>query len=103
MTSIYRERLKSLLKGMMFRHTPYMISCMEFEDFISSYFEGSLPRAQLRIFELHLKICKECREYLRAYEETIAVGRTAFNDPDAALPGDVPEDLVKAILDARTR
>jgi len=102
-TSSYWEQLRGLLKGMMFKHMPYMISCVEFEDFISSYFEGSLPRAQLRIFELHLKICKECREYLRAYEETIAVGKIVFNDPDAPLPDDVPEDLVKAILDARTK
>ena len=103
MTSSYWKRLRSLMKGMMFRHMPYMISCVEFEDFISSYFEGSLPRAQLRVFQLHLRFCRECREYLQAYQETIEIGRSVFDDPGAQVPGDVPEDLVKAILDARDR
>ncbi len=39
------QNLKGLLKGMMFKHAPFMINCREFEDFISMYFEGSLPRA----------------------------------------------------------
>ena len=97
------QNLKGLLKGMMFKHVPFMINCREFEDFISMYFEGSLPRAQIRVFELHLKVCRECRDYLNAYSEAMEVGRIVFNEPDASVPDDIPEDLVKAILDARTR
>ena len=102
MTQSALQKLKGLLKGMMFKHVPYMISCTEFEDFISMYFEGSLPRAQVRVFELHLKVCRECRDYLTAYQEAMVVGKIVFNEPDASVPDDVPEDLVKAILDART-
>jgi hypothetical protein len=31
----------------------------------------------------------------------VALGKRAFDDDDAAVPADVPEDLVKAILAAR--
>jgi len=103
MTQSALQKLKGLLKGMLFKHVPYMISCVEFDDFISMYFEGSLPGTQVRVFELHLKVCRECRDYLAAYQEAMEVGRIVFNEPDASVPDDVPEDLVKAILDARTR
>ena len=46
-------------------------------------------------------MCKECREYLKAYARTVELGRATFDDPDAAVPEDVPEDLVQAILAAR--
>ena len=95
--------VRDSLRGVMFKHAPFMINCREFEDFISMYFEGSLPRAQIRVFELHLKVCRECRDYLNAYSEAMEVGRIVFNEPDASVPDDIPEDLVKAILDARTR
>ena len=97
------QRLRGLLKATFMEHAPFMINCREFEDFMSMYFDGSLPRAQIRIFELHLKVCRECRDYLTAYREAMVVGKIVFNEPDASVPDEVPEDLVKAILDARTR
>ena len=53
------------------------------------------------MFELHLAVCRECRTCLAAYRQTVAVGRAAFHDPDASVPDDVPEDLVKAVMAAR--
>lgn len=89
------------LKGLMLRHMHSMITCREFEDFIMDYLDGSLPGAQKRIFEWHLRLCSECREYLAAYERTIAVGKTALGPADESVPADVPEDLVKAVLESR--
>jgi hypothetical protein len=43
--------------------------------------------------------CRECREYLATYRRRIEVGREA-RSVDEALPDDVPEDLIKAILEA---
>ena len=90
-----------LVKGLMLRHMPAMITCQEFEDFILDYLEGQLPARQRRVFEFHLKICRECRDYLAAYRRTAEIGRAAFDEPAASVPDDVPEDLVKAVLDAR--
>ncbi len=86
---------------MMLKHGPMMITCREFEGFILSYLEDELSSRQRFVFELHLKLCRECRDYLAAYKRTIEVSQQAFDDPEAPVPPEVPEDLVKAVLDAR--
>ncbi len=96
-------RMLRWMKGMMLRHMPMMITCREFEAFILAYIEGELSERQRFIFELHLKVCRDCREYLAAYKRTIEVTGRAFEDPEEPVPGEVPEDLVKAVLDARRR
>ena len=78
-----------------------MITCRAFEDFIVAYLEGRLPARQRLVFELHIRLCRECRAYLAAYRQTIEVSRRAFAASDDAVLEDVPEDLVKAVLDAR--
>jgi anti-sigma factor RsiW len=86
---------------MMLKHMPLMITCRQFEDFILAYLEGELPEKQRFVFELHLKVCRECRDYLAAYRRTIEISKRVFENPDRAVPDEVPEDLVKAVLDAR--
>jgi anti-sigma factor RsiW len=78
-----------------------MITCREFEDFVLQYLDDELPARQRAMFEFHLRICRECREYLAAYQRTVEIGRAAFKDANETVPEDVPEDLVKAILEAR--
>lgn len=88
------------LKGLMFR-LPMMITCEAFEDFILAYLEDDLPPRQKFVFELHLKVCRECRDYLKAYRASMDVARTAYAETAEALPETVPDDLVRAVLDAR--
>lgn len=95
------QRLIRRMRGMILKHMPLMITCRQFEDFILAYFEGELPERQSFVFELHLKVCRECRDYLAAYRRTIEISKRAFEEPDQPVPDDVPEDLVKAILAAR--
>lgn len=89
------------LKGLMLRHVHKMITCAEFESFVLQYLDGDLPEKQRYVFELHLKLCRECREYLAAYRRSMEITEAVLTRPDAPVPGDVPEDLVRAILDAR--
>lgn len=95
------QRLMRRMQGRMFRYIPLMITCRQFEEFILAYLEGELPDRQQFVFELHLKVCRECRDYLAAYKRTIEISMPAFEDPNQPIPEDVPEDLVKAILAAR--
>ena len=88
-------------KGMMLRHGPMMMTCAEFEAFILDYLSDDLPPTQKRIFEWHLRVCRECRDYLEAYRRTVQLEKAAFQSTTAPLPEDVPEDLVKAIIEAR--
>ena len=89
------------LKGFMLKRMYSMITCREFEDFIMNYLDGSLPGAQMRKFEWHLRICRECREYLAAYKRTIEIGKAVLGPAGDSVPKDVPEDLIRAVLDSR--
>ena len=89
------------LKATMLKRVHGMITCREFEEFIIQYLEDELPRKQKRVFEWHLRICRECREYLAAYERSIEISKATLGTASEAVPDEVPEDLIKAILDAR--
>lgn len=101
MTDEQRIPMKRRLKGMMMKHMHKMITCAEFESFIGAYFDQTLPAKQRKLFELHLRFCRECRDYLAAYERSIELGRATLGDASDAIPEAVPEDLIRAILDAR--
>jgi len=77
------------------------MTCREFADFIMDYLSGELSSESRAQFEHHLSLCTNCRKYLTSFEETVKLGKRAFDDDAAAVPADVPEELVKAILEAR--
>ena len=77
------------------------MTCREFADFMMDYLSDGLPSGSRARFEYHLRLCSNCRKYLTSYEESVKLGKRAFDEDDAALPPDVPEELVKAILAAR--
>jgi anti-sigma factor RsiW len=77
------------------------VTCRELADFIVDYLTGELTPAVQAAFERHLDVCINCRRYLKSYEETVKLGRHAFDDEDALVPAVVPEELVQAILAAR--
>jgi anti-sigma factor RsiW len=77
------------------------VTCREFADFMADYLSGELAPEPRQQFDHHLSLCVNCQRYLGSYRETVALGKRAFADDDAALPADVPEQLVKAILAAR--
>lgn len=89
------------LKGFMLKHMHNMMTCKEFEDFVRAYVDDELPARQRSKFELHMRLCHECRQYLQAYQRTVEVSRAVLSTPDQPVPDDVPEDLIKAILKAR--
>jgi anti-sigma factor RsiW len=77
------------------------VTCREFIDFIMSYLDGELPGEQREPFERHLSRCPACDRYLRQYQATVTAGKAAFLSPEAAVPADVPEELIAAILQSR--
>ncbi|MDJ0514168.1 MAG: zf-HC2 domain-containing protein [Methyloceanibacter sp.] len=95
------RRIVRFLKATMMRYVPGMITCAEFDDFIVSYLDGTLPQKERRLFEFHIRYCRECREYLSAYRRTVELEKAAFRQVEAELPESVPEDLIQAILKAR--
>ena len=77
------------------------MTCREFAEFIADYLGAEMAADSRALFGRHLSRCGNCRNYLARYTSTIELGRAAFDDADAPLPSDVPEDLVKAILASR--
>lgn len=77
------------------------MTCREFADFMMDYQSGGLSSEVRGQFEYHLIVCANCRKYLASYQETVKLGKRAFENEAAELPAEVPEGLVKAILSAR--
>ena len=81
---------------------PAEISCSQVLEFLLDYLEGRLPLAQREVLEQHLKACPDCREYLASYSKTIELGKTSLPaSPSIEELRTIPEDLIRAILDAR--
>jgi anti-sigma factor RsiW len=79
------------------------LTCRDICDFVMAWLDGDLPDRERAIFEAHLKLCRQCVNYLDSYRATIQLARSSHEaNPCAALPP-VPEDLVKAILAARKK
>jgi anti-sigma factor RsiW len=80
-----------------------VITCRELADFLMSYLEGELPPQERARFEEHLAVCPTCVRYVHTYQLAVRMGRESYREPEAPVPGDVPERLVTAILAARPK
>jgi anti-sigma factor RsiW len=76
------------------------ITCRELIEFIAGYVAGDLGDAARHDFDRHLAVCPSCRAYLDSYRKTMAMTRAMASDEPV---DDVPEMLVRTILDARRR
>jgi anti-sigma factor RsiW len=77
------------------------VTCRDVASFILEYLENELDGTTRATFEQHLSICPNCVRYLAQYQATIAAARKAFQEPSCTLPP-VPDDLIRAILAARS-
>ena len=75
------------------------MTCCEFVEFLDDYLEDELPESVLVDFEGHLAHCVNCVVYLESYRATIRLAGSVCAEPDGPIPPDVPEDLIRAILD----
>ncbi len=81
---------------------PLMIDCIAFEAFVLEYFEGTLSPRKRFVFKMHLTLCRECRAYLKQYENAILLARSQKDVGFSAMGmGPVPDDLIKAVLAAQ--
>ncbi len=88
------------IKAVMSR-MPMMMTCGEVEETLLDYVEGRLePYARWK-FDLHIKMCRECFDYLAAYKKASALGGEILGPSSAPAPDDLPDDLIDAIVAAR--
>ena len=64
------------------------VTCQQFVELITDYFEGALPPRTLCHVEEHLVMCDWCVTYLEQMESTVA-SLAALGEPGASEPSDV--------------
>jgi predicted anti-sigma-YlaC factor YlaD len=79
------------------------MTCREMIEFLMDYLSGSLTEREKAVFDAHLAVCPSCVAYLETYGESIRMGKAAFARADEELPGEVPEELIEAILASRKK
>lgn len=79
------------------------VTCRQFVEFLDDYLSGVLDLGQREAFNEHLALCPSCVSYMKTYRETVRLGKAALDATDEPVPAHVPEDLVRAILDAREK
>ncbi len=76
------------------------MKCRECFEFILRYLDGELAPDERSSFEVHMSKCPPCRRYLSQYKLTVDAGKAACAESNR-LPSDVPEELIRAILESR--
>jgi predicted anti-sigma-YlaC factor YlaD len=79
------------------------VTCQEMADFLFDYRHGDLSPAQRMVFDEHLGKCPNCVAYLQSYEMTIMLTKSTRDDGIKRSHLGVPEEMIRAILDARKR
>ena len=79
------------------------MTCREFVEFLWRYTSDELSPEERATFDTHLSTCRHCVKYLDSYKETIRIGKAAIAPSEEAVPAEVPEDLIKSILAARSK
>jgi predicted anti-sigma-YlaC factor YlaD len=77
------------------------LNCQACADFIADYLNGELESEVRAAFETHLDRCRNCRAYIDQYAAVIIAGQRACERENAAAAASLPEELVRAILEAR--
>ncbi len=77
-----------------------MMTCREVYAFLDQFLEGQLDLLTRLSFGSHLMLCSACQKYLTSYRTALQVARES--EQADALPPEVPEQMIQAILASRT-
>jgi predicted anti-sigma-YlaC factor YlaD len=69
------------------------ITCQQFVELVTDYFEGALPPRTLSHVEEHLVMCDWCTTYVEQMQATVDSLRTLDHGP----PREPPESLLAAV------
>ncbi|MBC8366831.1 zf-HC2 domain-containing protein [bacterium] len=73
-------------------------SCKDLARVLYDYIDDELSDSEKRSIDMHLLVCKDCRNYLKTYRDTIQMVRKI---PDTPMPQDFSdylEDLLRKRL-----
>jgi len=93
-----------MIKQLMTRYVPGMLTCQEVDRFLYDFHQGVLPFGQRLKFNMHIVMCRECQAYLAGYQNTIRLTKGVVeidNELVETSIDKVPEELINAILQVR--
>jgi len=88
-----------MIKQLMTKYVPGMLTCQEVDSFLYDFHQGSLSFSQQLKFKIHISMCSECRAYVKDYKNTIRLSKEGFTVVQPVEK--VPQDLMLAILKTR--
>jgi predicted anti-sigma-YlaC factor YlaD len=65
------------------------VTCQQFVELVTGYFEGALPRRTLAHVEEHLVLCDWCVTYVEQMQTTLHLLRTLKDHPSQEPPDSV--------------
>ena len=68
-----------------------MLTCEQMTALVTEYVEGRLPFTERAKFQVHILMCKHCREYLAQMK---LAARTLGRMPEAPVPDEVMQELL---------
>ena len=78
------------------------MGCRQVIDFLGEYLGGELSTLERLRFDAHLALCRQCRQYLETYKQTILMAKSSGEESLDEACQSIPEDLIRAILEARS-
>lgn len=76
------------------RHGTDEVTCRQFVELVTDYWEGALPEERVELIEEHLVMCDWCKVYLEQMEVTVeAMASAEVREP---VPAATQESLLSA-------
>ena len=77
------------------------LTCRQVEEFLMDYLENRLSLWTRLQFRVHIFMCPNCTKYIQEYKNTIALEKKVFQNPDEEAIGNVPDDILQAIMNLK--
>jgi predicted anti-sigma-YlaC factor YlaD len=80
--------------------TGAMLACRDVTELVTDFVEGRMGLWDRLRFQLHLGMCRHCREYVRQMRRTLELTGSL---PRQAPPADVEAELLRRFRDWKSR
>ena len=74
------------------------ISCRDLIGFIMAYESDDLPARQRQQMDQHLENCKDCRDYLDTYHQTVQLSKAVHGTVWVPSLEEFPEELLQIVV-----
>lgn len=99
MTPLARQGLRDSIRGVAVNYLPGLKTCAEMDAMFVVYLDNELSGLERCLFNVHLRICRECREYLWAYWNSLLLAKLVLDESVEPLDRDQAESMIAAVIE----